>query len=58
MVGISNICSTVNYIFYSFAAVDFGIVLGCRLFIKEVTNRSLIDKDNSLRDGDIIMKVI
>lgn len=33
-------------------------MLGCRLFIKEVTNRSLIEKDNSLCDGDIVLKVL
>ncbi|RWS16821.1 tight junction protein ZO-1-like protein [Dinothrombium tinctorium] len=36
---------------------DFGIVLGCRLFIKEVTNKSLIEKDGSLQEGDIVTKI-
>jgi hypothetical protein len=38
--------------------LDFGIVLGCRIFIKEITNRSLIDKETSLQEGDIVVKVI
>ncbi|KAI1292645.1 Tight junction protein ZO-1 [Halotydeus destructor] len=36
---------------------DFGIVLGCRLYIKEITNRSLIEKDSSLQEGDVILKI-
>ncbi|XP_054162043.1 tight junction protein ZO-1-like isoform X2 [Oppia nitens] len=36
---------------------DFGIVLGCKFFIKEITNRSLIDKDSSIKEGDVIIKI-
>ncbi|CAG2165528.1 unnamed protein product, partial [Oppiella nova] len=36
---------------------DFGIVLGCKFFIKEITNRNLIDKESSLQEGDIIVKI-
>lgn len=36
---------------------DFGIVLGCRLYIKEITNRNVIEKDSSLQEGDIVLKV-
>lgn len=37
---------------------DFGIVLGCKIYVKEITNRSLMnEKDGSLQEGDIIHKV-
>lgn len=36
---------------------DFGIVLGCRIYIKEITSRSLIEKDASLQEGDVVLKV-
>ncbi|GFY37243.1 tight junction protein ZO-1 [Trichonephila inaurata madagascariensis] len=36
---------------------DFGIVLGCWVYIKEITNKSLLAKDESVREGDIITKI-
>lgn len=36
---------------------DFGIVLGCRIYVKEITNQSNIDKDGTVHEGDIILKV-
>lgn len=36
---------------------DFGLVLGNRLYIKEIKNRNLIDKDSSIAEGDVIVKV-
>merc|ERR1719410_1580761 len=36
---------------------DFGIVLGCKIYIKEITNRSVADKDGSLQDGDIVQRI-
>lgn len=36
---------------------DFGIVLGCWIYIKEITNRSLLAKDDSIQEGDIITKI-
>ncbi|GIX89519.1 tight junction protein ZO-1, partial [Caerostris darwini] len=36
---------------------DFGIVLGCWIYIKEITNKSLLSKDESVREGDIITKI-
>ncbi|XP_074596515.1 tight junction protein 1-like isoform X2 [Brevipalpus obovatus] len=38
---------------------DFGLVLGCRLYIKEITNRNIhvIEKDSSIAEGDIIVKI-
>ncbi|KFM74781.1 Tight junction protein ZO-1, partial [Stegodyphus mimosarum] len=36
---------------------DFGIVLGCWIYIKEITNRSLLAKDESIQEGDIITKI-
>ncbi|XP_015793036.1 tight junction protein ZO-1 [Tetranychus urticae] len=36
---------------------DFGIVLGCQLYIKEISNRSLIDKDCNIAEGDMVLKI-
>lgn len=36
---------------------DFGIVLGCKIYIKEITNRSVADKDGNLQEGDLIQKI-
>lgn len=37
---------------------DFGIVLGCKIYVKEITNRSAVnEKDVTLQEGDIIHKV-
>ncbi len=41
------------------SVTDFGIVLGCKIYVKEITNRSAVnEKDVSLQEGDIIHKVI
>lgn len=38
--------------------LDFGIVLGCRIYVKEITNRVVLnEKDTSIQEGDIIYKV-
>jgi hypothetical protein len=36
---------------------EFGIVLGCRIYIKEIAGRSLADKDGSLQVGDLLQKL-
>ncbi|GFY76260.1 tight junction protein ZO-1 [Trichonephila inaurata madagascariensis] len=36
---------------------SFGIVLGCRIYVKEITNQSSIEKDGSIQEGDIILKI-
>lgn len=39
---------------------DLGIVLGCKIFIKEIVNRNLTtngDKENHLQEGDVIQKI-
>ncbi len=36
---------------------EFGIVLGCRLYIKEITGNSLAAQDGGLKEGDTILKV-
>ncbi|XP_053214787.1 tight junction protein ZO-1-like isoform X2 [Panonychus citri] len=36
---------------------DFGIVLGCQLYIKEISNRSLIDKECNIAEGDVVLKI-
>ncbi|XP_013775348.1 tight junction protein ZO-1-like [Limulus polyphemus] len=36
---------------------DFGIVLGCKIYIKELTKRLPSNKDGTLHEGDIIVKI-
>lgn len=37
---------------------DFGIVLGCKIYVKEITNRiNMNEKDVSIQEGDIIHKI-
>uniref|UniRef100_A0A915PNM0 Tight junction protein ZO-1 n=1 Tax=Setaria digitata TaxID=48799 RepID=A0A915PNM0_9BILA len=36
---------------------DFGIILGCKFYIKEITNRKLAEKDPGLREGDTILRI-
>ena len=36
---------------------DFGIVLGCKIFIKEVVSRTVADKSGSLKQGDLVTKI-
>ena len=33
---------------------DFGVVLGCKIFIKEIAGRSVADKDGILEEGDFV----
>lgn len=51
-----------NYIFSNifFCAVDFGIVLGCKLFIKEISAKAreqLLNTNQVLTEGDFITKL-
>jgi tight junction protein 1 len=36
---------------------DFGVVLGCRIYIKEITGRSVADKDGGLQEGDLVHRI-
>uniref|UniRef100_A0A0N5A8Y0 Tight junction protein ZO-1 n=1 Tax=Syphacia muris TaxID=451379 RepID=A0A0N5A8Y0_9BILA len=36
---------------------DFGIVLGCKFYIKEITNRKLAEKEPGLKEGDTILRI-
>jgi hypothetical protein len=44
-----------TFCFISF--IEFGIVLGCRIYIKEIAGRSLADKEGSLQVGDLLQKL-
>ena len=35
---------------------DFGIVLGCKIYIKEISNKNFIDKEASLQEGDVTLE--
>lgn len=43
--------------FLSISHPEFGIVLGCRLYIKEIIGNSLAAQDGGLKEGDTILKV-
>uniref|UniRef100_A0A0N5BJU7 Tight junction protein ZO-1 n=1 Tax=Strongyloides papillosus TaxID=174720 RepID=A0A0N5BJU7_STREA len=36
---------------------DFGIVLGCKYYIKEITNPKLAEKDPGLKEGDVVLRI-
>ena len=36
---------------------DFGIILGCKYYIKEITNPKLAEKDPGLKEGDVVLKI-
>ena len=36
---------------------DFGVVLGCKIYVKEITHRSLADKDGAVAEGDLVAKI-
>ncbi|CAI4226800.1 unnamed protein product [Auanema sp. JU1783] len=36
---------------------DFGIVVGCKFYIKEIRNPKLADKDPGLREGDAVLRI-
>lgn len=38
--------------------LDYGIVLGCKIYVKEVIPNSLAAQDGSLKQGDSILKVL
>ena len=52
----TNIFSSIMGVTTTFVS-DFGIVLGCKIYIKEITNRSVADKDGNLQEGDLIQKI-
>lgn len=36
---------------------DFGIVLGCKFYVKDITNKKLAEKDPGLKEGDVVLKI-
>ena len=36
---------------------DFGLVLGCKIYIKQIMNASLADKEDNLSEGDILNSI-
>ncbi|KAG8191357.1 hypothetical protein JTE90_006102 [Oedothorax gibbosus] len=36
---------------------DFGLVLGCRIYVKEFTNHSGVEKEGTIQEGDIVLKI-
>ncbi|KAM3721963.1 Tight junction protein [Dirofilaria immitis] len=40
-----------------YCIIYFGIILGCKFYIKEITNRKLAEKDPGLREGDTVLRI-
>ena len=36
---------------------DFGVVLGCKIYIKEIIPKTVADKDGILKEGDELTKI-
>uniref|UniRef100_A0A0K2UD66 PDZ domain-containing protein n=2 Tax=Lepeophtheirus salmonis TaxID=72036 RepID=A0A0K2UD66_LEPSM len=36
---------------------DFGVILGCRIYVKEIISGSSADKDGTLKEGDFVHKI-
>ncbi|XP_069976903.1 tight junction protein ZO-3 isoform X17 [Penaeus vannamei] len=36
---------------------DFGIVLGCRIYVKEISNKASVEKDGNLKEGDVLLRI-
>ncbi|XP_074661139.1 tight junction protein 1-like isoform X2 [Tubulanus polymorphus] len=36
---------------------EYGIVLGCKLYVKEITGNSLAAQDGGLKEGDTVLKI-
>lgn len=36
---------------------DFGIVLGCRIYVKEITSKVTVEKEGSLKEGDVVLRI-
>ncbi len=34
---------------------DFGLVLGCRIYVKEITRRSAAERDGGIKEGDQVV---
>lgn len=36
---------------------DFGLILGCKIYVKDVVRRSVAEKDGQLHKGDLVHKI-
>ena len=39
------------------SVLDFGIILGCKIYVKEITSRSVAERDGHLQEGDMVYKI-
>lgn len=37
--------------------LDFGIILGCKFFVKEITNKKLAEKEPGLKENDVVKSI-
>ena len=37
--------------------LEYGIILGCKFYVKEIVNNSLAAFDGAIKEGDTILKV-
>jgi len=36
---------------------DFGVILGCKIYVKEIVPGSIADKDGNIREGDMVHRI-
>ncbi len=36
---------------------DFGVILGCKIYVKEIVRRSPADRDGVLKEGDVVCRL-
>ncbi|XP_042227786.1 tight junction protein ZO-1-like isoform X8 [Homarus americanus] len=36
---------------------DYGVVLGCRIYVKEITNKASVEKEGNLKEGDVLLRI-
>ena len=46
----------IKTLFKSFIT-EYGVVIGCRFYVKEITGNSLAAQDGGIKEGDHIVKV-
>lgn len=42
---------------FPLSLLDFGIVLGCRIYVKEISNKASVEKDGNLKEGDVLLRI-
>lgn len=57
---IKNVQSSINFLLYLLFIIciaEYGLVLGCKLYVKEIIGNSLAAQEGGMKEGDTILKV-